>query len=102
MSIVKTTVRGFTIQRVEPERNELQRWAVDLNRIHLGYIVQIRMDSKPYFGNQTIDTKFWFCYGYKKVGYRTFTKFKVSNTRTQAVLELARLSGYNINPVGKA
>ena len=85
--IMKTTVKGYTIQRVHPNLGELEKWAVDKDRIHYGYI--IKAVYKGSIGEKFV--VFWFCRNEKRFGYRSFVNQKVANTRTQVILELAKL-----------
>ena len=90
--IMNFTVKGFHITRLElqnPPGWLLECWAVDYNRLHLGYIRKVRI-------NQLGRVKFWVFEGHKRVGFRTIPVQKVDNTRTGIVLQLARMRGYDV------
>lgn len=84
---MKTTVNGFTLQRLHPHLGEIEKWSVDKDRIHLGFIAKI--NSKAVAG--VYPFKFWYALSYKKVGWREIQEIRVANCRRDAVAELARI-----------
>jgi len=85
---MKTTVKGYVIQRVHPKMGEIERWAVDKNRLHYGYIVKVSYKIHHEFDSRV---RFWYCISEKRYGKRVFTDKKVGDTRTEVILKLAHL-----------
>lgn len=85
--ITKTTVKGYTIVRMAPLAGELERWAVDKNRLHYGWIVKAKYQREK-GGNPLV---FWYCILEKQYGHRRFIHRKVDDTRRGAILKLAQM-----------
>lgn len=87
MMITKTTVKGYTIQRITPFQGERERWAVDKDRLHYGYIAKVSYLIK---GEGKI-VNFWICISEKRYGHMRYITRKVADTRTEIIFKLAKL-----------